>query len=92
MAAKNWTDDELIKLVWDWRITNGACTLGDLRKATGMSKSQLGVRVNALVESGRLLASATVGSIRAASEVLMEDLGDGRLVERTAKRRPRSRL
>lgn len=91
MAWKNWTDDELVKLVWDWRVVNGACTLGDLRKATGMSKSQLGVRVNTLVAEGRLLSSDTAGSIRAANEVLMEELEGGKLVERTA-RRPRSRV
>lgn len=89
MAVKNWTDDELVGIVWDYRILNGACSLGDLRKATSMSKSQLGVRVNALVAEGRLKACSAHGSIRSADERLMRELGDGRLVEMTAEHRRR---
>lgn len=79
-AVKNWSDDELVGLVWDWRITNGACTLGDLRKATGMAKSSLQTRVDTLVADGRLVKSATVGSLRGADELIMCELPDGRLI------------
>lgn len=87
-AEKNWTDDELIGFIWDFRIANGACTLGDLRKATGMAKSGLQKRVHALRDAGQLVTSATPGSLRCADERLMRELADGRLVEMTGARQP----
>jgi predicted transcriptional regulator len=90
VVTKNWSDDELINLIWDYRIANGACSLGDLRKATGMSKSQLGVRVNALVAEGRVKANSAHGSIRSADERLMREMPDGRLLEMTKNHRRRA--
>lgn len=84
MTKRTWTDDELVGFVWDYRVASGACTLGDLVKATGLTKPSVQERVQRLVRDGRLVRSSTSGSLRAASERLMEELEDGRLVERRA--------
>lgn len=83
---RDWTDAELVSLVWDWRVENGACTLGDLVKSTGMSRSGLHARVHYLIREGLLTQSETVGSIRASSEVLMRRSVSGKLVDASIKR------
>lgn len=84
-AKAHWTDDELVEMVWDYRVGEGACTLGELCKATGLAKSTLHPRILKLIEAGRLRQSETIGSLRGTDERLMRELKDGRLVE------PRSR-
>lgn len=65
---KSWSDDELVGFVRDWRVANGACTLGDLARTTGLSKTALHQRVKTLIREGRLTQSETVGSLRTTDE------------------------
>lgn len=86
---RNWTDDELHKIVFDYRALKGACTLDDICRATGMSKTAVAYRVRKLIEAGRLMRSGTAGSIRGTDERMMRELPDGRLVEVKVRARHR---
>lgn len=86
-----WSDDELVSLCWDYRVESGACTLGELCKATGLAKSTLYPRILRLVDSGRLEQSQVPGSLRPTDERLMRELPDGRLVEVKPKKKRRRR-
>lgn len=81
---RTWSDAELVGFVWDYRIAGGSCSIGDLARATGMARNSVQERVTLLVEAGVLVRSGRAGSLRAASERLMEELEDGRLIERRA--------
>lgn len=82
---REWSDSELLKIVRDYRAEAGACTLGDIVKATGLSKTAVAYRVNKLRRAGKLVTSSTVGSLRCADERPMRELADGRLVEMKAR-------
>ncbi len=90
-AVKNWTDAELVQIVWDFRLAAGACTIGDLRKATGMAKSALHYRIQKLIADGLLLQSETVGSMRAADERMFRELADGKIIDPTKVKRRRAK-
>lgn len=89
-TRKKWSDDELVKIVNDYRAEQGTCSLGDIARATGMMKSAVQYRVDRLIEEGRLTRNASFGSIRGTDEVMMRDV-DGRLIEVKAPRRKRSK-
>lgn len=90
MPEKTWSDEEIIQIVWDLRIVAGACTFGDLRKATGMSKSALFYRVQRLIDEGRIMQSDTAGSIRTADEQIMRRSPSGKVIDPPVRRRART--
>lgn len=66
-----WSDEALCRLIWECRQKDGACTLGNLVKATGQSKQALANRMRTLQRRGLVHWTPAVhGSLRTTDETV----------------------
>lgn len=69
-----WSDQAFCRLIFDLRTKNGACSLGDLSRATGQSRQAIDERLKTLERRGLVMRTRGVwSSIRTTDEKIWRE-------------------